>query len=273
MKPPDRPEFERILRALQEFISAPTWAESRRVLEQHPEILDDGPDALLEELAQARENLQARQAVEEHRTLLRRCRQMGIDAAFAGIAPPARDGKAGPTIPSAFQADVRRAMEAEGRYRRTSNAGTLDEAVAAWERILRHPDLAASEPNLRLATLNDAGGTYLRRYWAKGHVEDLDRALGLWQQAVELTPPGSPGLPPYLSNLAIGLMDHYARTGELSDLEKAIPHYEQAVELTPAGSPNLHVYLNNLGDGLRDRYARMGEMPDLERPSTTASRP
>jgi hypothetical protein len=55
--------------------------------------------------------------------------------------------------------------------------------------------------------LNDAGGVYLRRYWARGGAGDLDAALQLWQAAVTQTPPDSPALPMYLNNLGTGLRE------------------------------------------------------------------
>jgi len=266
----DRPDRQRFVDGLKEFINARTWAASLRILEHHPELLSEEADALLERLAEAQENAQARRVVDEHRALLRRCREVGVDAAFGenDPSPGGRQGGArdeGLSIPLPFDADLRRAQEAEQRYLRSADPRTLDEAVAAWERILRHSGFAALELNFRLAALNDSGGTYLRRYWARGHIEDLSRALELWQQAIEQTPPGSPDLPGFLSNLGIGLWGRYLRTGELADLERAIGAHEQAVEQTAPGSPDLPACLTNLGVALRDRYARTGELADLER--------
>ncbi|MCS6846804.1 MAG: tetratricopeptide repeat protein, partial [Anaerolineae bacterium] len=140
----------------------------------------------------------------------------------------------------------------------------LDEAVANWERILGHPDFPAADPGFRLAAMNDAGGAFLRRYWARGQMADLERALALWQQAVALAPPDAPDRAALLNNLANGLRDRYARTGALPDLEAAIEASQQAVALTPPDAPDRAGYLNNLANGLRARYARTGALPDLE---------
>ncbi len=72
-----------LLQTLQEFIQASTWAESRRILEAHPELLADEADTLLGMLIQAQEDEDARRYLEEHRALLRRCREVGIPRAFA----------------------------------------------------------------------------------------------------------------------------------------------------------------------------------------------
>ena len=75
-----------LLQTIQEFIRAESWAESQRILEQHPELLSDQADALLGQLldaARAQNDEGAERILGEHRTLLRRCREVGIAQAFA----------------------------------------------------------------------------------------------------------------------------------------------------------------------------------------------
>ncbi len=170
----------------------------------------------------------------------------------------------GVDVPVEFDHDWDKANDAEQRYRSTGDQRALDDAVAAWERILNHPHFLQAGERFQLATLNNAGGVFLRRYWARGRLDDLDRALTSWQTAVARTPEGSPDLPSILNNLALGLRARYARTGDLRDLEGAIGHWERAVALTPEGSPDLPSRLNNLALGLRARYARTGDLRDLE---------
>ncbi|MBC7243099.1 MAG: hypothetical protein H5T60_11720, partial [Anaerolineae bacterium] len=77
-----------LLQTLQAFIQARTWGESRRILEAHPELLNDEADALLGGLitvAQAQGDEDARRVFEEHRDLLRRCREVGVEQAFAAL--------------------------------------------------------------------------------------------------------------------------------------------------------------------------------------------
>jgi len=173
------------------------------------------------------------------------------------------DHSGGFDIPPEFSGDLRQAQEAEQRYRRTNNQTALDAAAAAWEHILGHPAFPAADARFQLAAMNNAGGVFLRRYWSRGRLADLNRALDLWQTAVQRTPPDSPDLPGYLNNLGNGLRARYARTGQLADLAEAIRVYEQAVQRTPPDSPDLPGYLNNLGAGLSDRYARTGQLADL----------
>ena len=68
------------------FLGSDTWEESRRILEQHPELMDT---AAIEFLAQATQKYQEMGAgaygrsVAEHLTVLRSCAQSGIEVGFA----------------------------------------------------------------------------------------------------------------------------------------------------------------------------------------------
>ena len=319
---------------LNRFIAADSWDASQRIVEAHPELLDEATDWLLGQLvaaAKVENDADSVRTFEIHRALLRRCRAAGIARAFAeqmlppeGLAEAERLGLTpeaflaqlraaqqmpptlrevlaalaaegveihsqeeleqalasrpdlrakleaavaagdGPSVPPEFADDLRRAQDGEQRYLRSGDLAALDAAAAAWTRILDAPGFATVDARFRLAALNDAGGVFLRRYWAHGRVEDLNRALAGWEQAVKLTPPDSPDRPSLLNNLGTGLSSRYARTGRLEDLEAAIGVYEQAVKLTPPDSPDRPGSLNNLGTGLSDRYARTGRLEDLE---------
>ena len=245
-----------LVQTLFAFIQAETWEESRRILEAHPELLTDEADAVLGQLVQVQEDQDARRFLEELRALLRRCREVGVEQAFAELS--------GPPIPPEFQADLRRAQEGKARYRQTGDLAVLNEAIAAYERILNHPAFSQADERFRLWVWNDAGNAYIRRYWRTGSIADLDKALALWQQAVEATPPDSPDRPMFLNNLGTGLRERYERTGRLEDLEAAIRVFREAVEATPPDSPNRPSRLTSLGNGLRARYERTGRLEDLE---------
>jgi len=75
--------------AILAFIQAQTWDGSRRILEAHPELLSEEADGLLGQLIEVQEDDGARRTLEEHRALLRRCREVGLEAAFAEkMLPP-----------------------------------------------------------------------------------------------------------------------------------------------------------------------------------------
>src|SRR3989442_7987083 len=74
-----------LLQRLIAFIQAQTWTESQHLLEAHPECLETEADVLLEQLAAAQQDDGPRQLIEQHRALLARCREGGIEAAFAEL--------------------------------------------------------------------------------------------------------------------------------------------------------------------------------------------
>jgi hypothetical protein len=68
------------------FMQADTWAVSQRIIEAHPELLSEEADQLLGQLvaiARQQDDAQAEGVFSEHRQLLARCRQVGVDTAFA----------------------------------------------------------------------------------------------------------------------------------------------------------------------------------------------
>ena len=91
-----------------------------------------------------------------------------------------------------FADDLRSAQEAEQAYLRTGDGRALD-GGSILATNMEHRDFGSALERFRLAAFNNAGGIFLRRYWAGGEGDDLDRALDLWQAAVEATPPGWPG--------------------------------------------------------------------------------
>ncbi|MDQ7030286.1 MAG: hypothetical protein Q9O62_11165 [Ardenticatenia bacterium] len=234
-------------RTLRDFIAADTWTASRRILEQHPELLSDDADALLGRLIDAARHVGAQgtapdedtqrliRTLEQHRALLRRCRDVGVDRAFAEIVGAQR---ATPPIPPEFQDDLRRAQEAQRRYLQTGDVAALDEAVAAWERILNHPAFPQAEERFRLTAMNDAGGAYLRRYWARGQLPDLDRALDLWQQALAVAREGSPDWASMQANLGVALSTRFEALGQVADLDAAIQAFRRPSP-SPARAPRL----------------------------------
>lgn len=231
-------------------------------MEQHPELLTHETDRLLNQLVEVQETDDARRKVEQHRSLLRRCREVGIEQAFAERFDVTSSGF---PVPEQFRSYYRQAKRAEQRYRRTGDREALDQAVAAWERILGQKRFSATPKSFQLGALNDSGNVFLRRYWAAGCLSDLYRALRCWEEAVAKAPTDSPGLPSRLNNLGIGLSERYAWRGELDDLARAIEAYEQAITQTPTGSSDLPMYLNNLGNRLSERYTRTGKLDNLTR--------
>ncbi len=75
-----RQELPPLLLAIQAFVRANTWADSQRVVEEHPDLLSDEALTLFERLiatAGAQGDADAERILSEHRDLLRRCREHG----------------------------------------------------------------------------------------------------------------------------------------------------------------------------------------------------
>jgi hypothetical protein len=86
-----------LMEQLLAFVQAETWQDSQRMVDEHPELLSEQADTWMEKLAgmayeQGDEQLTA--ALEEHRVLLQRCREVGVEAAFEEKAGGA-EGSAG----------------------------------------------------------------------------------------------------------------------------------------------------------------------------------
>ncbi|MEL7354112.1 MAG: CHAT domain-containing protein [Cyanobacteria bacterium J06560_5] len=167
-------------------------------------------------------------------------------------------------VPDLFLADVQLAQSATALYQQTSEIHHLNEAVAAWNQILKHPDLATATLTFRLAAFNDGSGAYFRRYWVTGQLADLNQAVQYLQQALDQTPLDWSDRPSRCSNLGSILITRYRHTGNITDLEQSIQLCETAVHRTPEDSPELPARLTNLGHGLSARYRLTGHQVDLE---------
>jgi tetratricopeptide (TPR) repeat protein len=97
-----------------------------------------------------------------------------------------------------------------------------------------------------------------------GNLEDLEAALNVIQEAVELTPEGHPSRPGCLQNLVASFSDRYQRLGNLEDLEAWLNTIQEAVELTSKGHPDRPGCLQSLALSFGDRYRRLGNLEDLE---------
>jgi tetratricopeptide (TPR) repeat protein len=99
--------------------------------------------------------------------------------------------------------------------------------------------------------------------FALGIRTELDRAIRVAQEAVELTPPGHIDRPSHLNNLGMHLSKRYSQADQPADLDEAIKVTQEAVELTPLGSNNRPRRLNNLGSQLSNRYLLVGRPADI----------
>lgn len=83
------PSADQTMNALMNFLHAPNWDASRRVLDAHPELVNVGADMIDMMLTDPtttalayRGRSDAESLLRLHRTVLARCKQVGVSRAF-----------------------------------------------------------------------------------------------------------------------------------------------------------------------------------------------
>ncbi len=237
---------------LQAFVHADTWALSRSVLQEHPELLSESVDSLFNRLIeeariQGQEN--AVPYLEQHRAVLRRCRKVGVEAAFAELArtpgPPAD------TAASSLRLLARRAMG--GVY-------SLEKAIAG----VAAPSVLDELSEEALLALDEE---------LQGRMEDWQRVeecrvLAELGYAAAQVLPASPFL---LALAGTTLADVLGRTAPVAEEEAAV--LDRRVELYRKSiaawerlgdAKQLHQAWKKLGEALLERYERQKRPEDLD---------
>lgn len=68
--------------SLMKFIQAETWSDAKQILGEHPELLNDETDSLLNQMTEQTPDEGWASIYKEHLALLRRCRLVGTEVAF-----------------------------------------------------------------------------------------------------------------------------------------------------------------------------------------------
>jgi tetratricopeptide (TPR) repeat protein len=97
-----------------------------------------------------------------------------------------------------------------------------------------------------------------------GQQSDLDEAISLHRQALELFLPPHPNRSASLTNLANALLTRFKQGGQQSDLDEAISLHRQALELRPTPHPDRSSSLNNLALALLIQFQQEGQRSDLD---------
>ena len=141
------------------FVHTETWEQSRAVVELHPELLDSHTDAVLDGLIAGVEVQEGSAAVVEmlraHQQLLRRCRDVGVDAAFEELT---EEAPADP-LREAIAAFLASPTPLHARRQLAEHPEAVTErGVVMLERLVEHaarvvPDAVAETMRARLALL------------------------------------------------------------------------------------------------------------------------
>jgi tetratricopeptide (TPR) repeat protein len=84
-----------------------------------------------------------------------------------------------------------------------------------------------------LTSLNNLALVLSKRFDKTGQLADLEEAIVLNREALELLPPPNPDRSISLNNLALVLSKRFDKTGQLADLEEAIHLRHEVFELLP----------------------------------------
>jgi tetratricopeptide (TPR) repeat protein len=284
-----------LLPTVHAFVSADTWSASRRVVDDHPELLGDAADRVLARLEREARDEDQRDFAEmlsTHRRLLRRCSEVGPQRAFAemgrgGDDPSAADVERmlrdsldeltenGAPEQARIQVRAQAALYLFERHQADGARDDLDAAVRCSQEIAR---VVAPDDELYAHHLHFLGKLLTSRYALTRQLEDVAGAAQAFRQAVDALPPDSLALPAARTDLGHTLCDLHAHTNEPGPLDDAIAEYRQAIAAGP-DPVDLAGGLGNLAQALRARLDRdptaadENEMIDtLRRAAATAER-
>ena len=249
-----------ILETVLIFVEAKSWAESKRLVEQHRNILltDEAEQMLKDLLAQYKHDTDIARLLAEHYNLLQRIRRDGIDAAFAKSTRAASRQD----IPEEFSHDLQAATAARERIKSDNRPVALNAAVQAWQQLFNRPNIQ-QYPDFRSDVQSELGSVLLRRYWEMEEASDLNAAIQAYQQVLEHTPRNAPSLPGRLNNLGLSLRARFALHHRKQDVNAAIMAYRQALKIIALNANERPSILNNLGVALTDRYGLERNPKDL----------
>jgi hypothetical protein len=115
----------------------------------------------------------------------------------------------------------------------------------------------------RRQSLNRLGYAVLDRHFTTGGMADLDEAIQIARQVIDMTPGDDLEWPRSLYSLGTRLGERYSRLGATADFEEA-EHAIGQVILTPSGDLKPAEIWSYLGQLFSEKYTRTGNPDDLE---------
>ncbi|HEU5387556.1 MAG TPA: hypothetical protein VFV73_16785 [Streptosporangiaceae bacterium] len=221
--------------AINEFVFAATWAQSRWVLAMHPELLTGDADFVLSHIkASAREMGLTRdvELAENHQKLLRLCRDIGPQAAFAEVT-----GHDYPPLTADLITVCDAAAEADQSFRETQDPRQLDRAISAFEAGLQSQagDLGRAPLETMEHVLGLAISLRCMRFDVRPGPDDIDAALVHWDALLRRASGSVAALSARSSGIGGSMLirAHLAGRGSLTAAVEALEH---AVAAGPPGA-------------------------------------
>ena len=131
----NQPNTSQLWPTIWAFTQADDSSELQRLVSEHPELLTDAADALLGQMvddARARNSQEHERRFAERRTLLSRCRQVGIEQAFSSKIRGQSSEKG---IPPGFEVDMAEARRLEAQ--KQWDPRVIGRLIQVYERILK----------------------------------------------------------------------------------------------------------------------------------------
>ena len=159
----------------------------------------------------------------------------------------------------------------ESLFEETGTLAHLESAIQAREALERSVSQTNRRQNSGRASLGSRGNK-LRRNMGHGDIANLEEAVGLASQALELTPEDAIDRSEWTNSLGVSLSQRFELSGDLSDLDKAIQAARETIRLTKPSDPSQITWASNLSNRLYKRYCRTGDIKDLAESIQTGRR-
>jgi hypothetical protein len=247
--------------ALSALLAARNVNQMRRAVSVHPDLLDPAVDAdLVQRLAAARAagDLGTAHAVERCRGVLRRCREVGVAAAFHELVEGAAER---------FDYLLATAREADEQYSATGDVAALHRMVEAHGYLVDHPGTLVADRPVQAGIYNNAAVAFLRGWSHRGATAgtgDLDRAVELALAASNLAEPGTREESIALDNYGRALYQRFEHSGAPRDLDEAIWAHGTVAGRGPDAVVSWARVANDLAAELLDRYELARNPDDLD---------
>jgi tetratricopeptide (TPR) repeat protein len=195
--------------------------------------------------------------------------------------------------PEQLRPDMDEAYREMERYSSTGDVTALNNAAAAWDRVLNSSSFSDSDAPFTTESLNDAADVLDNRFevsgslaeatWDRvlspssfsdstpplptdilnGSLVDLDRSIELRRRAVQGLSRGSSELPRYLLYLSASLVSRFHQTEELPALDEALAHLRSALQVIQPDSEWFPFVVRHLGFALTFRHLHTSAPEDL----------
>lgn len=255
-----------IAKTLYDFIEAESCVYSLKVVQEHPEVLEEGSFALLQQMIQEAEqkgDVEESNKLKSRQELLSRCREVDLAQIYYETVVQANNL---PSVPAGFKSQIDDAQRATASYLMHGDISFINRAISILTIVQEHPDFSAAPTDFRLALIRVAGETYAQRYWFERRKGDIEKAISLWTSILENADSNSGEYAQAslrMWALSSKLRELYQRSEELWELDAAIQANEQAAKHSPSNSRH-HYRFHKWAMSLMDRYEMTGTLHDLE---------